>query len=208
MAKNKICAFDGCDKPHYARGYCDGHRQQQRRGKLLTPLRVEMTLVERMALYTDKTGDCWLWTRSRNKKGYGQIKDGGKTFLAHRAAYVLAYGPIPDGMELDHRCHNPGCVRPEHLRPVTNKQNGENRAGARSGSKSGVWGVAWNAASRKWTAQVRNNGRLIHLGRFATIEEAGAAAHAKRLELFSHNDTDREEIETAQRVIEAQKRAR
>jgi len=192
MAGNqRTCTFDGCDKPHYARGYCIGHYKQQWLGKPLTPLHVKMTLVERMALYTDKTGDCWTWTGTKNKKGYGEAWVGGKGRKAHRVAYELAYGPIPEGMQIDHTCHTRACVRPDHLRPVTNKQNCENRVGAQLGSKSGVRGVAWVAVSQKWRAQVHHNGQEFYLGQFATIKEAEAVARAKRVELFTHNDADR-----------------
>ena len=192
---NRTCAFDGCEHPYAARGYCNGHYQQHRRGKLLTDVRVVtrrgMTLLDRLDMHTDKTGNCWLWTAGKNKKGYGNVTVGGKGKKAHRVAYTLAFGPIPRGLEIDHTCHNPACVRPAHLRLATTKQNAENRAGARSDSKSGVRGVHWYAARQKWLAYVGHNGRIFHLGSFATIEEAGAVARAKRMELFTHNDADR-----------------
>jgi hypothetical protein len=192
MAENqRTCGFTGCGRPHEARGLCAGHYLQQRRGKPITALRVEMTLSERIDLHTDKTGDCWLWTASKTRDGYGQVRADEKPRLAHRVAYELAFGAIPAGMQIDHRCRKRACVRPDHLRLATNKENGENQAGARSDSKSGVRGVYWNAASRKWVAQVVHNGRQHHLGYFATVEEAGAVARAKRLELFTHNDADR-----------------
>jgi len=150
-----------------------------------------MELSDRMGPHTDRTGDCWLWTGSKSSAGYGYINVGGKTLKAHRVAYELAFGTIPSGLHVDHTCHTRSCVNPEHLRTVTNKQNQENRTGARANSKSGVRGVSWYAARKKWEAQVQHNGRNIHLGRYATIAEAESAAIAKRLELFTHNDTDR-----------------
>ena len=196
MATNKrICTFDGCEQPHEAHGYCNGHYKQQQHGKPLTDLRVvarrDTTLRDRLDLHTDRTEDCWVWTAAKNKKGYGYVWDGGKSRLAHCVAYELAYGPIPASLMIDHTCWNPPCVRPEHLRLATNKQNQENHAGARSGSRSGVRGVSWVADRQKWTAQVEHNGQNFYLGYFATIAEAGAAARAKRVELFTHNDADR-----------------
>ena len=191
MATNKrTCAFEGCGQPHHAHGYCDGHYKQQQLGKPISPLRVEMTLIERMNLHTDKNGNCWLWTAGKDRDGYGRVWDGSKKRLAHCVAYELVHGQTPKGLMIDHKCHNPACVRPVHLRLATNKQNMENRAGARSDSKSGVRGVSWVAANRKWMARVQHNGQSIYLGYFATIEEAGAVAIAKRLELFTHNDAD------------------
>lgn len=65
---------------------------------------------------------CWEWTGSK-LKGYGQIRVACRTRYAHRWAYERFVGPIPDGLELDHLCRNPGCVNPAHLEPVTHRVN-------------------------------------------------------------------------------------
>lgn len=65
-------------------------------------------------------GDCWEWTGARNPKGYGSATNGKcGSMLAHRKAYEIANGPIPDGLELDHLCDNEPCVNPAHLEAVT-----------------------------------------------------------------------------------------
>ena len=68
---------------------------------------------------------CWIWQASRDRKGYGQFGFSPKRGVmgAHRAAYILNYGEIPDSMSLDHLCQNPPCVNPEHLCPVTVSEN-------------------------------------------------------------------------------------
>jgi hypothetical protein len=71
----------------------------------------------------DKSGDCWLWTASRDSHGYGHIGYQRRNWLAHRLSYELVVGPIPDGLSLDHLCRNPPCVRPAHLEPVTHAEN-------------------------------------------------------------------------------------
>lgn len=145
----------------------------------------------------DKSGKCWNWTTpSTDRKGYGlfmAVRDGRKRSIrAHRYSYELAHGPIAPGLEIDHRCHNHACVNPAHLRAVTTKQNAENRAGAQSNSKSGVRGVSWYKFTKKWRAVVGHNGKYYQVGTFATIAEAEAAVIAKRNELFTHNDLDRQ----------------
>lgn len=59
---------------------------------------------------------CWLWPT-----GYEYGKYAGEK--AHRIAFQLAKGPIPPGLELDHRCRTPLCVNPDHLEPVTHLEN-------------------------------------------------------------------------------------
>jgi hypothetical protein len=79
-------------------------------------------VMERFWEKVEKTGGCWNWTAGLNAAGYGMFSDG-KTRLAHRFAYEMVVGKIPDGLQLDHLCRNRSCVRPDHLEPVTNREN-------------------------------------------------------------------------------------
>ena len=58
---------------------------------------------------------CWLWVAGKNKGGYGQFRDSGRTVYTHRLSYELANGPIPEGLWVLHSCDTPACVRPDHL---------------------------------------------------------------------------------------------
>lgn len=71
----------------------------------------------------DKTGDCWVWTGALNDSGYGLMRWGGPKVLVHRLAYELTYGVIPSGLDIDHLCRVRHCVNPEHLEPVTRREN-------------------------------------------------------------------------------------
>lgn len=67
-------------------------------------------------------GDCWPWM-GRLDHGYGYLRNAAGSNRAHRIAFELFVGPVPDGLVLDHLCHNPCCVNPSHLEPVTQREN-------------------------------------------------------------------------------------
>jgi hypothetical protein len=75
----------------------------------------------------DASGDCWEWTGYTDQDGYGRVGVGRRvdqrTIPAHRYAWELMVGPIPEGLEIDHLCFNRPCVNPDHLEPVTHTEN-------------------------------------------------------------------------------------
>lgn len=90
---------------------------------------------ERLARKINVTETCWLWTGAL-VTGYGSLRRADGHHLAHRYVYEALVGPIPEGMDLDHLCHNADasceggwscahrrCVNPAHLEPTTHRQN-------------------------------------------------------------------------------------
>lgn len=86
-------------------------------------------LEQRFWAKVDRSGDCWEWRAFRGRDGYGRFHVGRdesgnkKKWNAHRVAYELIVGSIPEGLDLDHLCRNRGCVNPAHLEPVTRREN-------------------------------------------------------------------------------------
>jgi len=126
-----VCRAPGCTREYAKRGLCTTHfyrLYEQGRLTLLPKLPPE----ERFWAMVTKTDDCWLWTGGNDGRGYGRFEirrrsyDGtipAITRMAHRYAYELLVGPIPDGCELDHVCEVRNCVRPDHVDPVTKQEH-------------------------------------------------------------------------------------
>lgn len=124
MNEDRICSVDGCDRPVYGRGLCNMHWQRHKRHgttESLTPMRGK-PVEERFWRLVDKTDDCWLW-KGTKYEGYGRFPFRSATWGAHRVAYTLVVGEIPEGLTLDHSCNTPSCVRPDHLEPMSLADN-------------------------------------------------------------------------------------
>ena len=122
----KQCTIPDCKKPVKARRWCSCHYERFRKygdpEVTLTPQR-GLSASERFWRMVQKTETCWLWVGWRDKDGYGLFTPIHKHVRSHRFAYEEANGPIPDGLQIDHLCRNPPCVRPSHMEVVTAQTN-------------------------------------------------------------------------------------
>ncbi|WP_179090910.1 HNH endonuclease [Burkholderia pseudomallei] len=116
------------------------------------------------------------------KSGHLKVNFDGRVYFLHRIAWVLHNGPVPDGFEIDHRDGNPLNNALTNLRLATKSQNMQNMK-MRGTNKTGVKGVSWNKAKRKFEVQIGLNHKKVHGGYFDTVDAAAVRAHELRAEV-------------------------
>lgn len=142
---------------------------------------------------------CWLWCGKVTARGYGSYSN----FAAHRIAYTIACGPIPDGLELDHLCRTPLCVNPHHLEPVSGAEN----------IRRGYSPTAINARKthcpkgHPYTPETLRNDKRGYRGCEICRREWNAAYLRKRRAATPRTDEDRRYDRERARTLRARKRA-
>ena len=157
--------------------------------------------VARLFTYDRETGVLYWRIRNRTTTRhkyvagtYGGAKDGyrrvgikGKIYLEHRIIMMLCFGHIPENAEIDHINHVRNDNRLVNLRFVTHGENMRNKS-VSSKSTTGVTGVSFLKARKKYIAQIGVNRKLMYLGMFETLEEAAAARAEANLKFNFNNN--------------------
>lgn len=122
-----------------------------------------------------------------NPDGYLYVKVHDRLYSVHRIVMPMCYGFYGEGLEIDHISHVRNDNHPVNLRFVTHGENMRNKS-ASSKNTSGVTGVYFSKAHKKYRAQIVVDGEFIHLGYFDTLEEAAEARRqADRKYKFNNN---------------------
>lgn len=181
------CTIAECDRDYSNSGVCAGHYSRRlRKGVEASeaPLANRTNDPDEAFAASIQAGDgCTQWVGWLSPDGYGKFKTGGKSTFAHRYAWERVNGPIPEGMVIDHTCHNTACVNIEHLRLATPTENTRNLAGATANNKhSGARNVG--KMGNRWRVRITKDGTTHALGSYDTIEQARAVAESGRTKLF------------------------
>ena len=137
----RVCSVEGCEKPHYGRGFCRRHWERNHINGDPVVMRVlrGVSVADRLRHFSKRNGDCIEFTGHRDVDGYGHMKVNHKDVGAHRLSYMESFGPIPAGLLVRHKCDNPPCINPEHLELGTqwdNSQDEINRGRSLTGSRN------------------------------------------------------------------------
>ena len=128
----------------------------------------------------EKSEGCWVWKRSKLHHGHGQFFFKGKRIQAHRYAYMLEHGGIPESKWVLHKCDNGSCVRPDHLYAGTHADNEDDklkRGRTCKGSKNG--------ASKLCESQVIDIRKRLALGARAEHMRAIASEYGVSWQLIA-----------------------
>lgn len=117
-----------------------------------------------------------------NNYGYRYIKIDGKKYGAHRLAWFYVFEQFPPDY-IDHINGKTDDNRIENLRPCTNSENQQNRAG--------FYGVCWIKGRRRWRSQIKINGKRKVIGQFFSKDDAYAAYCAAKKEIHLFQPTPR-----------------
>jgi hypothetical protein len=119
----------------------------------------------------------------KNKYGYLSAKLNKKTYYVHRLIWTICNGTIPEGFDVDHINGNRSDNIIKNLRLVTRQGNNQNLRSAKSNSKTKLLGACFHKRSKKFVAQIRENGKYKYLGLFDTALDAHNAYLKRKREI-------------------------
>jgi hypothetical protein len=123
---------------------------------------VHMELIDRFEeKIIFRVGECWPFIGCRGKTGYGRFNVSGASRLAHRIAWIIFVGDIPDNLHVLHKCDNPACCNPKHLFIGTHQDNMDDKIAKGHGSDNSLENNPRANLSLEEVAEIR---RMLLIG--------------------------------------------
>lgn len=189
------CSVPDCDRNVERLEWCLMHYKRKRKYGDPNVVKFKrrpngLGFAEAVAFHSVREGEHLIWSGGCRPDGYAQLNLSGNIVLVYQEVWSRENGPVPHGMEIDHKCRNRACIDINHLRLVTSTQNKEN-LGLRRDNKSGYRGVSWCSRRCKWHAQVSHSNKTIHSSYHDDLMSAANAARRARIKQMTHNEADR-----------------
>lgn len=131
-------------------------------------------------------GSCWVWTGCADQRLYGLFKIGGRMHRAHRFAWTMARGVIPDGLYVCHKCDNPSCVRLDHLFTGTGGDNVADKMSKGRHRVAAADGHGWRTHPESIPRGEKHGGAKLTTSAVLEIRRlaAGGERHRRLSEVF------------------------
>lgn len=204
------CMVEGCNAPHFSRGYCEEHHELLKKHKKLPKINNNIYIPHddyvELFLYAPKDNKTYIiqfdwedydfmishtWSLCRGGKGDIYVRDSNSQRLLHRLLMGLS---VEDKVVVDHIDRNPFNNRRSNLRICTHQQNMWNK-GVSPNSKTGVKGVTFDG--KKYRASITVKRLYIPLGKFDTLEEAKEARREAELKFYGEYSPFYQEVKNA-----------
>lgn len=167
----------------------------QNKPKTNLPIYITESIEKRFWEKVEKTESCWNWKGAINPSGHAVIKIDGKNRGSHRVSYAIHNGEIPENLMILHKCHNPKCVNPSHLKLGNAQENSQDEVDRKNtrhykcDNPTKYFGIRYDKTRQNWISYVYIEKKIIDIGRH--VSEIDAARNHDRIKYMKYGIKDK-----------------